>query len=237
VATIPLVPKQMDALIQGITLAMGLKLTTDPNPNNLDSPLNPKFIPGTPNYYGVRCGWQQQGQPFPNIDEDVVFVRALEIDDQYNRIRDVSYPSSTSGTPPVTTYTKVTNYTRVWETFFSVYGPNSFDNARKIRSRLFDQDIHDQFAVSQLYWITDPPAPRRVPEYENEQWWERVDFSARFNEFVTEIYPTQVIESAEIVVVNELNAPLFDFVINPGALLTEDDQPFELENGGSILLE
>lgn len=187
-ATAPLVPKQMDMAIQAITLAMGLNLTTDSNPTP----------PNSPNYYGVRCGWQQQGQPFPGIAEDVVFVREIEVDDQYNRVRDVSYATSTAGSPPITTYTKLTQYTRVWEVFWSVYGPNSFDNARLIRTRLFDQDIHDQFAASLLYLITDPSAPRRVPEFEDNQWWERTDFSARFNEFVTESYVAQTVLSDQI---------------------------------------
>lgn len=423
-ATLPLVPKQMDALIQAITLNMGLQLSYDPNPNNPDSPNNPDYNPlaPPPNYYGVRCGWQRRGQPFPGIDEDVVVVREVEIDDQYNRIRDVHYEETSSGSEPseieflgsatgatagtllnpvveipyislsgstlllftssdeggqgtvtsiadssgniwkrllvlnapahdyecwyvvnassidqvevefsggsvpcgyvagISEYTgvsaiinpegyqgtsnpltispviqnaydfivagffirtnptftsnegnfrynvtavgtslgcadntssaagtsvpigvessltqqwraisvelvaapgapaggivtKITNYTRVWEVYFTVYGPNSFDNARKIRSRLFDQDIHDQFAQSQLYWVTDPPAPRRVPEFKDEQWWERVDFTARFNEFVTETYTAPVVQSAEIIVLNEEDAELFDITL------------------------
>jgi len=208
-ATLPLVPKQMDALLQSIVLNMNLQLSFDPNPNNPDSPNNPNYDPNDPppNYYGVRCEWQQRGQPFPDIDEDVVFIRAIEVDDQYNRIRDVSYEETSSQ------FIKITNYTRVWEMFCGVYGPNSFDNARKIRSRLFDQDIHDQFAASQLYFVTDPSAPQRIPEQRNAQWWERVDFAARFNEFVTEQYVTQYAETAEIVVYNELETEIADIEI------------------------
>jgi hypothetical protein len=235
-ATLPLVPSQMDAVIQALTLAMGLNLSTDPNPNNPDSPNNPNYNPLSPppNYYGCRIGWQQQGQPQQRITEDVVYVREIEIDDQYNRIRDVSYDLSEDGN----TYTKTTNYTRVWRVFWCVYGPNSFDNARKIHSRLFDQDIHDQFAASQLYWVTDAEAPVRAPEPYDRQWWERVDFSARFNEFVTEEYVTQYALSTEIIIDNELGTEIADITVTaPGVLLTEQSQPIELENGGKIINE
>jgi hypothetical protein len=183
----------MNAVIQAITLAMGLTLTPDPNPNNPQPPTN---------YYGARIAWQQRGQPRPDIEEDVAFIRAVEVDDEYNRIRDVSYEVTDD------VYTKITNYTRVWEASWYVYGPNSFDNCRKIRTRLFDQDIHDQFAASQLYLVTDPSAPQRVPEQENGQWWERVDFSARFNEEVTETYETQPVEIVSVIVETSLGQPV-----------------------------
>jgi hypothetical protein len=216
-STLPLVPQQMNGILGVITLAMELTLSTDPNPNNLDSPLNPIYTPQPgstipvpplpPNYYGVRFSWQRQGQPFPNPDEDAVFIRAIEVDDLYNRIRDVHYEQTEDS------YTKITNYTRVWEVFWCIYGPTSFDNARKVRTRLFDQDIHDLFAQSQLYLVTDPTAPQRIPEEKNGQWWERVDFSARFNEFVTETYETEPMISSEIIVLNELGTELFDVTI------------------------
>jgi hypothetical protein len=177
----------MDAVIQRATISMlGLPDPTIPPPAQ------------DPSYFAVRCGWQQQGQPFQKISEDVTYLRCAEVDDQYDRIRDVSYLQSPQ------TFIKVTNYTRVWEIFWTVYGPNSFDNARKLRTRLFDQDIHDQLAASQLYLVTDPAAPRRVPELEDGQWWERVDFSAKFNEFVTEQYVTEYAQVSEIILENEL---------------------------------
>jgi hypothetical protein len=138
----------------------------------------------------------------------VVYIRAVEIDDPYNRVKDISYSQQTvDGT---TTLTEIKNYTRVWEVFWTIYGPNSFNNGRLVRTRLFDQDIHDLFANSQLYFVTDPSSPRRVPEEKDGQWWERVDFSARFNEFVTESREQNYVTSTEIVLYDSLGNLLSD---------------------------
>jgi len=169
----PLTPDAIQTLAQAATIQMVPLFAASPNP------------PGA-----VRIGWQTLGQPFQQVSQDVAYVRCYEVDDPYNRVRDVSYDQ----TPEV--YTKVTNYTRVWECAWDVYGPNSFDNCRLIRTRLFDQDIHDLFAALNLYLVTDPSAPTRVPELFQGQWWERTDFKARFNEFVTETYNTGYVESA-----------------------------------------
>lgn len=165
--------------------------------------------PGTqdPSYFAVRCGWQQLGQPFQKITDDVTYVRALEVDDGYNRVRDVQYAPTADGA------TKTTNYTRVWEVYWTVYGPSSTDNARLIRTRLHDQDIHDQLSASQLYFVPDPAAPVRAPEFQDGQWWERVDFRARLNEFVTETLAEGAITSAEIIVENELGVQTADITV------------------------
>lgn len=216
----------MDAIVQQITIAM-LRLP----------PPDPTIPAGQqdPAYFAVRAGWQQQGQPFQKITDNVTYCRAEEIDDEYNRIRDVSYATTDvnrvpyPGNPPggygqggyggtdlSTLITiKTTNYTRVWRVFWCCYGPNSFDNARQIRTRLFDQDIHDQFASSQLYLVTDPSAPIRAPEPFGKQWWERVDFSARFNEFVTEEYVEQAAISNEIIVFNQDQDQIADIPLPP----------------------
>ena len=189
-ATLPLFPKQMDALLQQITLAMNANIVAPglilANPDNL-----------TPaqNYYGVRCEWQNTGQPFQESSEDVIYVRAIEVDDPYNRERYENYLENYGEEN-----NQITNYSRIWEVSWCCYGPNSFDNARQLRSALFQQTIHDLFANSQLYMVTDPAAPVRAPEYENGQWWERVDFKCRFNEFVTEVIAQPMVLSAEIIV-------------------------------------
>jgi hypothetical protein len=188
-ATLPLVPSQIDLVLQQITLQMGLNLS------------NPNGLPVTQNYYGCRCEWQQQGQPAHQISEDVVYVRAIEVDDRYNRERYLYYNQGVDASGNDLN-NQVTNYTRVWEVMWEVWGPNSFDNARQIRSQLFKQAIHDLFANSQLYCVIDPAAPVRLPDYLANQWWERVDFTCRFNEFVTEVDTQATILSNEIIVEN-----------------------------------
>lgn len=198
-ATAPLVPAQIETIFQAVTLSMGLNLT------QYQDPVDSSTLPPNP-YYGCRIGWEQRGQPFQKIDEDVVYVRCIEVDDQYNRVRDLSYQNS-----PV--FTETWNYTRIWETYWTVYGPNSFDNARIIRSSLFLQGIHDQFASAQLYWVSDPAAPVRMPEYKDDQWWERVDFRARFNEFVTEQNNPQSVVSAEVIVYDNFRNQIEDITV------------------------
>jgi hypothetical protein len=186
-ATAPLVPTQIETIFQAVTCSMGLNLSFAP-------PVDGQFPAGpapNPNLYGVRIGWQQQGQPFCQVNEDVIALRCYEVDDEYNRIRDLTYQNTPS-------FTETWNYTRIWETAWTVYGPNSFDNARIIRSSLFLQGIHDQFASAELYWIPSPAAPMRIPELQDGQWWERVDFKARFNEFVTESNNPGFVESVAV---------------------------------------
>jgi hypothetical protein len=202
-ATLPLVPAQMDAVIQQATIAMlGIVLQVPANPTD-------------PAYSQVRVGWQQQGQPAQQINEDVVYVREIEVDDAYNREKYKSNYSETvgSGGAAITTFYEQTNYTRVWEVFWEFVGPNSFDHARIVRSSLFSQATHDIFAASQLYLVTDPAAPRRVPEHRDNQWWERTDFSARFNEFVTEVVEAQSVVSAEVIVSTSGGQSVADIVV------------------------
>jgi hypothetical protein len=177
----PLTPNQIDLVVQQVTIA-ALGLT-------LQSPANP----ADPAYAAVRVGWQQQGQPFLKITEDVVFLRCAEEDDQYNRVRDVSINSQDQ---------QLMQYTRVWRVWWTLYGPNSYDNSRIIRSALFSQATHDIFSSAQLYFVTNPSAPQRVPEEKDGQWWERVDFSARFNEFVTETPPVTYADSVVVTLEN-----------------------------------
>jgi hypothetical protein len=90
-------------------------------------------------------------------------------------------------------------YTRVWSIAFAIYGPNSFDHARLIKSALFMDWTHDILAASNLYAVMDISDPRRVPELFSGQWWERVDFSCRFNEGITETTTTPSIASVEVI--------------------------------------
>ena len=143
----------------------------------------------------VRVDWQTQGQPAWPINSDLCFLRAVEVDDFYNRIRDVETIYNDDET-----VTLLTTYTRVWRVFWMLYGPNSFDRARILRSALFGQTSHDFLAASQLFFMTDPAAPVRVPELRDGQWWERVDFTAEFNEAVYETETAGLVKSVEIVV-------------------------------------
>lgn len=58
---------------------------------------------------------------------------------------------------------------------------------------------HDILAALNLYAVLDIQDPRRLPEKSNGQWFERVDFTCRFNEGVEEVTSTPSIASVEVV--------------------------------------
>lgn len=183
-ATTPLVPKQIDSVMQNVTInALGL-------------------LPGPAAYKAVRVGWQQQGQPAFKIGEDAVAVMCIEVDDPYNRIRDWD-TVTTPGNPNPPTVDLLTLYTRRWESRWVFYGPNCFDHARIVHSALLrpDQEIHDLLVTSNLYLVTDMASPRYLPELgPGGQWWERTDFEARFYENVTERVTVGTVKSVEVIV-------------------------------------
>lgn len=180
----PLTPRALDAAVQQITIQMlGLPL-----PNSDTDPA----------YSMVRVMRQQKGQPAQNIDTDRVYVWCAPVDDAYNRTRDKKnlYNDDVS-------IGQVTSYVRVWQVQWVLYGPNCVDNARIIKSALFEQDNHDLFATLPLglALVTDVEEPRYVPEpREGGQWWERVDFEVKFNELVREVKILPTVVSTEIIV-------------------------------------
>jgi hypothetical protein len=146
-------------------------------------------------YSKVRLEWPQAGQPGWGLGDDVCFVKCVEEDDSYNRIRDRRFGTQSGS------YGSTDTYTRVWRVSWALYGPNSFDNARLIKSALFSADFtHDTLAASSLYLVTDIPATRRAPEKFQNQWWDRSDLDIRLNEFVTETLAVNSISTAEVLV-------------------------------------
>lgn len=177
----PLTPKTIDLAVQAATIAMLGISPTD-----------------AARYGKARVGWQTTGQPGWLITDDVVFNREAEVDDDYNRVRDFHYQNKDAAA-----LVEVTLYTRVWAVFWTLYGPNSFDRARMIRSALFTQAGHDLFAGVNLFLVTDVGAPVRAPELFGSQWWERVDLEAQFNEQVAEAPLVGTAASVEIILENE----------------------------------
>jgi hypothetical protein len=140
--------------------------------------------------------WQPQGQPFQRPSEDVVYLGAVTVDDPYNKIR---YPTWFQAQ-----LAKIVQYVRIWKVIWTVYGPNSFDNARLIHSYIMTDDATRYSCQAfNLFLIPNPQSPVRVPEYKDNEWWERVDFAARFYELVTEQYTAGFITNAEVIVQDE----------------------------------
>jgi len=180
-ATTPLIPAQIEPLFQAVTaLAVGATL-----PN------------GGPDPDQVRLEWQTESQPEAPLSKTVTYLRCVEEDDQYNRVRDSLTGAASQGNAP-----QVNTYIRVWRVYWCFYGPGSFDNARKMRSALLmDQGTHDALMTANLALVTDMRAPLRVPErWSGGQWRERVDFEAAFNELVTEVPIVPVVNGLEVII-------------------------------------
>jgi len=181
---------QLNVLFQTITMQM-LGLSMVPGPA-LDA-----------SSYKVRIAWPQKGSPAWKITEDVIFLQCFEIDNPYNRQReDVITQTDTENNLSETGFTIVNSIN--WE----VYGPNSYDNIRIIKNKIFLQEYHDILARSNVYLIPDVPTPRRMPEKFEEQWWERQDLTMLFNELVIIQTTGKSIASAEINLQGENGSPI-----------------------------
>ena len=179
--TTALDPKTISTALQLATIrALGL-----PTPA---SPIDPV-------YKLVRIDWPTEGQPAWGIGEDIVFIGALLVDDPSDKVRDLVMGVDGSGNPLETITQQA-----VWRASWTVYGPNATLNARKIRAALFWQSTHDLLALSNLYLVPALPQVIRAPELFQGQWWERADFSAEYNEGVTDTYAVQTVRISEVIV-------------------------------------
>jgi hypothetical protein len=145
----------------------------------------------------VRISWSQSGQPAFTIDEDVVFLKCIEIDNPYNRQREVE--DTWKMTSPES-FDREISYTRVWQVDLIIYGPESFENAQTIRNKIFYPENLRVINNSHVYLIPDVVAPRRVPEIFQGMWWERTDLSLQFNESVIRKATVPAIDRIEVVI-------------------------------------
>jgi hypothetical protein len=147
---------------------------------------------GTDPNTGVRISWPTGGSPGWLITDEVCFLRATLSGERINRSRD----KNTSGTGA--SLTETVTYIRVWDIDLILYGPNSFDRARLIKSALFMDWVSTALAANSLAVVIDIEDPRRMPELFSGQWWERSDISFRMNELVTEISQVPAMVSVEV---------------------------------------
>lgn len=183
--------------------------------------------PGTPpdtTSAQVRVQWPTTGAPFQQVTDDICYISCLLVDDPYDKIRDRSTlppfgwgqggwsDSPWGGTGEDTEYTEQWTYTRVWEIKWCMYGPNSLDLTRALRSALFQDYFVLQFANSNLFPVSDFPEPIRAPELINAQWWERVDFKCLMYEFVSETIIKNSVESVEVIL-QDNEGEIADFTV------------------------
>ena len=81
---------------------------------------------------------------------------------------------------------------------FVNYGPNAYEFARDLRDGLNRESIKELFKKNNFFHVPDFPAIKRVPELINGQWWNRVDFTAVFYEYVRREETIKTIESVNI---------------------------------------
>jgi len=145
-------------------------------------------IPINP-YEKVRISWPTGGAPAWKVHDDITFLRIFEVDDAYNRRRDTEKTQLDADNVNL-----AKSYTRVNAVHWVFYGPNSYDNAQKVRDGLSSPNNRRTLAIQNLFRIIDFKAPIRVPENYMGQWWERTDFTVNFNEhvIVNETSPTIV---------------------------------------------
>lgn len=171
--------RQIEDIFQMLTLQM---LGLDPE------------APG--NQSRVRISWPENGAPAWKRAEDVVFLMISYDDDLISRQMEATYANA--GPDLVS---RSLSYTRVIRVNWIVYGPNSADDAEKIRSGLFSMDIFDALMAQNIALIVDVPLPVRTPELYNGQWWDRSTLYARFNEKVMRQQEIPNLLSADVRVV------------------------------------
>ena len=150
-----------------------------------------------PNVYAkVRIGWQQQGQPGPDINVDTATIMCYPKDTEFSRLRDAVYSDGPNLTSNMTDV-----FTRTWKICWTFYGSNSLDHARAVRSALITVPYFDVLlAESNLYVNPSIEEPQRVPELFQGEWWERVDLMAEFNEQVTEVFTVGTVATVPVTI-------------------------------------
>lgn len=124
----------------------------------------------------IRMTYPTGGQPSWGIDENVVFVRLFEKEDEYTKQLDNTYEVENE------TIVKKSTRTRVWELQLVAYGPIANNIVNKIKDGVFRQEIKNLLTKSNVFLIPNMPMCKRIPELFGEQWWNRWDITLNFNE-------------------------------------------------------
>jgi hypothetical protein len=181
-------------------------------------------------YAAVRMSWPTEGAPAFKATEDVVFAAITENDDQINRTREVKYTDV-----DLETVNEETSYTQVLSLGLVLYGPNSFDNALRIRDGVYWDDIARTLAAEKIYLIPDIAAPRRVPERFQSRWWERTDMEIMFNAGIKKNRSIKVINAADIDIYNYVSKQATISIVEENYAATEDGDLLITEGGDQII--
>lgn len=145
----------------------------------------------------VRQEWPSKGAPAWDKTDNIAFLRCVEIDDAYNKVRDQG-----QGDPTETGAVLITEFTRVWRVSWVVYGPIAYDRTTLLKSAMQQDFIHDSLAALNVFLMPEVSNPRRMPEEFEGEYWERSDFEMVFYEQVTETIVTNTVASVEVLVLD-----------------------------------
>jgi hypothetical protein len=172
------------------------------NPAAYSDPVSP------PAFMPVRISWPTEGAPAWKIDQDVAFLRVGEEDDEINIIRDTILTAGDEDNANETTA-----QTRVIRVHWLLYGPNSWNNANRIRRLLYEEPYRQPLTDDQIFLIPRVTTPQRLPELFGGRWWERADVAASFNEQLRYDSTVPYFKSAEVIVQNSPEPGITDSTV------------------------
>jgi len=70
----------------------------------------------------------------------------------------------------------------VWSLHCYCYGPQSYDNADLIRSKILTQSLKSKLHLNGVAIVPEIPTIINTPEQAQGQWWTRYDITLVFNE-------------------------------------------------------
>jgi len=148
--------------------------------------------------WGSNVDTKSMSSPNLKTTEDICYIHVMPEDDAYNRQRHIQFVHLGGENMAA-----VDEHTDVHNILFVNYGNNAYDCARKIRNGLYRDDIRRFLRINRFPLVTDTPAIRRVPELVNGNWVNRVDVSAKFNQYVRLITEIGTIEQVGVTPVTD----------------------------------
>ncbi len=144
---------------------------------------------------------QSDTTPTWKREEDVCFIYELPQDGSYNGLSDVTYELDEQKRD----FIEVDEHTDIHTVLFANYGPNAYERARDIRDGFKRERIREYLKKYHFFVVPPIPVIKRVPELVNGQWWNRVDVTVTFNEYVRREEPIKSIESVTVTAIAVMN--------------------------------
>lgn len=153
-------------------------------------------------YWQVRVGYQPDGQPAWEPEEDVCIITCRPVAARFSKSRDRMVASNDD-----LSVTQLMSFSQEWRVKWVFYGPQAYARASLMISAM-DVDWVEQ-------WLQAPPAPFTpngfffIPQYdppiyapENfaRQWWNRVDVELRYYELVKQSIIIPAADSVDVII-------------------------------------